>query len=221
MSYFQLPIQAKKDKSIPKNAFYEYATSKQKQLFVDVVDKIKWQYKLGPDTINLEGVEVLEVQIFEITLKQKKNVEIVLPIIEKAIPYHIIFLISFMDEIMLYTSQKHLHPVNENNAVVDWVFKTDWFVNQEKNYQLDLKISLDKVFEDFCFKISNNSIASTEEGLHALIEKEQKIQELNNQINRLEAQIKRTKQFNKKQPLNSELNKLKSELRQYLIKTNL
>lgn len=212
MSFFQLPIQTIKDKSIPKNAFYEYATTKQKQLFVEVVDKIRWQNKLASDTINLEGVEVQEIQVFEIQLKQKKNIESVLPIIEKAIPYHIIFIISFNDEVMLYTSQKHTHPVNENNAVVDWVFKTDWFSGEKEKYQLDLKVSLDKVFEDFCFKISNNVSVSSEEDLKALIEKEKKIQDLKTQISKLETQIKRTKQFNKKQPLNSQLNLLKSEL---------
>ncbi|MCP4053852.1 MAG: DUF4391 domain-containing protein [Mesoflavibacter sp.] len=215
MSFFQLPIQTKKDKSIPKNAFYEYATSKQKQLFVDVVDKIRWQNKLAPDTINLSGVEVQEIQIFEIQLKQKKNIESVLPIIEKAIPYHIIFIIVFNDEVMLCTSQKHAHPVNENNAVVDWVFKTDWFVDKKEEYQLDLKVSLDNIFEDFCFKISNNSNLASEEDLKSLIEKEQKKQELKTQISKLEAQIKRTKQFKKKQPLNSKLNTLKSELKNY------
>lgn len=212
MSFFQLPIQTKKDKSIPKNAFYDYATTKQKQLFVDVVDKIRWQNKLAPDTINLAGDEVQEIQIFEIQLKQKKNIESVLPIIEKAIPYHIIFIISFNDEVMLYTSQKHTHPVNENNAVVDWVFKTDWFDSTSSKYNIVLKESLDKVFSDFCFEISNNSEANSKRDLKELIKNEQKIQDLNNQINRLEAQIKRTKQFNKKQPLNSELNTLKQRL---------
>ncbi|WP_299008777.1 DUF4391 domain-containing protein [uncultured Tenacibaculum sp.] len=212
MSFFQLPIQTKKHKSIPKNAFYEYATTKQKQLFVDVVDKIRWQNKLAADTINLTGIEVQEIQIFEIQLKQKKNIESVLPIIEKAIPYHIIFIISYNDEVMLYTSQKHAHPVNENNAVVDWVFKTDWFLDKKEEYQLNLKVSLDKIFEDFCFKISNNSNIASEEDLKSLIEKEQKIQELKNQISKIETQIKRTKQFNKKQPLNSRLNLLKEKL---------
>ncbi|ARV07588.1 hypothetical protein BTO04_13200 [Polaribacter sp. SA4-10] len=213
MNYFQLPSQTIKDKSIPKKAFYEYTTSKQKQLFIDVVDKIKWQYKLASDTINLEGIEVQEIQVFEINLKQKKNIESVLPIIEKAIPYHIIFMISFNDEVMLYTSQKHAHPVNENNSVVDWIFKTDWFNRSLRKYTINLKESLDKIFSDFCFQLSNNSDPGSKKNLKELIEKEQKIQELKNQIIRLEAQIKRTKQFNRKQPLNGTLNQLKIELK--------
>lgn len=212
MDYFQLPVQAKKDKSIPKNAFYDYASTKQKQLFVDVVDKIRWQYKLASDTINLEGNEVKEIQIFEIILKQKKNIETVLPVIEKAIPYHIIFVISFNTDVMLYTSQKHAHPVNENNAVVDWIFKTDWFDSSTTKYSIVLKESLDKVFSDFCFQISNNSGTASSKDLKKLIEREQKIQILKNQISRLESEINRTKQFNKKQPLNSQLNNLRIEL---------
>jgi hypothetical protein len=213
MNYFQLPSQTIKDKSIPKKAFYDYATSKQKQLFVDIIEKIKWQFKLAPDTINLEGTEVQEIQIFEIVLKQKKNIDTILPIIEKAIPYHIIFIISFNEELMLYTSQKHTHPVNENNAVVDWIFKTNWFNKSSRSYTINLKESLDKVFSDFCFQLSNNSDLDSKKNLKELIEKEQKIQELKNQIIRLESQIKRTKQFNKKQPLNSILNQLKIELK--------
>lgn len=211
MSYFQLPIQAKKNKSIPKNSFYDYASTKQKQFFVEVIDKIKWQYKLAPDTINLQGEEVQEIQIFEISLKKKKDIDIVLSVIEKAIPYHIIFIISYDNDIMLYTSQKHAHPVNENNAVVDWVFKTEWFKKSQNKYRLSLKNNLDEVYRDFCFQLSNNSDL-TKKDLKELIEKERKLQELNNKITRIESEIKRTKQFNKKQPLNSELNELKREL---------
>lgn len=212
MSYFKLPVQAKKDKSIPKNAFYDYASSKQKQLFVDVIDKIKWQYELAPDTINLEGEEVLRLQVFEVSLKHKKNIDAILPIIERAIPYHIIFVISFDDQVMIYTSQKHAHPINENNAVVDWVFKSDWTDRSASKYNIVLKESLDKVFSDFCFQLTDNSEETSKKNLKALIEKEQKIQELTNQILKLKSQIKRTKQFNKKQPLNNQLNKLKREL---------
>lgn len=212
MCYLKLPDQAKINRVIPKNTFYGYTSAKQKQLFIEVIDKIKWQFELAPDTINLSGEVVKRLQVLEIILKQKKSIETILPIIEKAIPYHIIFVIRFNNEVMLYTSQKHVHPVNENNAVVDWVFKTEWFVGVKEEYQLDLKLSLDKVFEDFCFKVSNRTNATSEESLNALIKKEQKKQNIKNQISKLESQIKRTKQFNKKQPLNHQLNILKKEL---------
>ncbi|WP_418512791.1 DUF4391 domain-containing protein [Corallibacter sp.] len=212
MSYFNLPPQARKKSIVPKHAFDASTNSKQKQLLVDVVERITWEYELAPDTINLSGEKVKRLQVFKIVLKRKNDFEKVITIIEKASPYHIIYEVVYIDEVLLYTSQKHPHPLNENNAVIDWVFKTDWFVDKKEEYQLDLKVSLDKVFEDFCFKISNNSNLASEEDLKSLIEKEQKIQELKTQITKLEAQIKRTKQFNKKLPLNSQLNLLNSQL---------
>ncbi|WP_456377870.1 DUF4391 domain-containing protein [Lutibacter sp.] len=210
MNVFNLPQQTIKNKSIPKNAFYGYTNTKQKQLFVDVVEKIKWAYNLSTATINLEGNEVQEIQIFEVNLKQKHKIETVLNVIEKAIPYHIIFIVSFEDEMMLYTSQKHNNPTNENNAIVDWVFKTDWFLKVENRFRLNLKESLDAVYKDFCFQISNRLSESTTD-LKSLIEKEQKLKELNTKIAKLESQIKSCKQFNNKVELNIELQKLKIE----------
>ncbi len=208
MSLFNLPVQTIKNKGIPKNAFYGYTNTKQKQLFVDVVDKIKWGYNLSTATINLEGDEVQEIQIFEINLKKKYKIETVLSVIEKAIPYHIIFIVSFEDEIMLYTSQKHNSPTNENNTIVDWVFKTNWFLKEDDKYSLNLKGNLDLVYKDFCFQISDRLSESTTD-LKSLIEKEQKLKELNNKISKLESQIKSCKQFNKKLELNVKLNNLK------------
>ena len=208
MNVFNLPQQTIKNKSIPKNAFYGYTNTKQKQLFVDVVDKIKWGYNLSTATINLEGDEVQEIQIFEVNLKQKHKIETVLNVIEKAIPYHIIFIVSFENEMMLYTSQKHNSPTNENNAIVDWVFKTDWFSRETNKYKLNLKESLDAVYKDFCYQISNRLSESTED-LKSLIEKEQKLKVLNSSIAKLESKIKSCKQFNKKLELNIKLNALK------------
>ncbi|MCB0745649.1 MAG: DUF4391 domain-containing protein, partial [Ignavibacteriae bacterium] len=128
MNIFNLPPSTIKNKSIPKNAFYEYTNSKQQQLFVDYIDKIKWANNLSVETLNLDGNDVKEIQVFDVILKEKKQIDTILKIIEKSVPYHIIFIISFEKEVMLATSQKHNNPVNENNAVIDWMFETDWFL---------------------------------------------------------------------------------------------
>ena len=214
MNLFNLPESTVKNKSVPKNAFYEYTNSKQQQLFVDDIDKIRWVYSLSPDTINLSGKEIEEIQIFEVVLKQKKSIEKILHIIEKAIPYHIIFVISFEDEVMLVTSQKHLHPINENNAVVDWMFKTEWFSKDNFRYKLNLKENLDKVFEDFCFQLSNMA-NKAKESLNTLIEREQKYKELSFKIEQLESKMHKCKQFKKKFEMNQEILILKKQLEHY------
>ena len=55
----------------------------------------------------------------------KKFIEKLLEIIDKSIPYHIIFVLNFEDQVKISVAQKHLHPTNENNAVIDWTFKSE------------------------------------------------------------------------------------------------
>ncbi len=214
MNIFNLPESTIKNKSIPKKAFYDYTNSKQQQLFVEDIDKIKWANSISTETINLPGKDIEEIQVFEIILKHKKIIEKLLHIIEKAIPYHIIFVIYFEDEVMLTTSQKHLNPINENQAVVDWMFKTEWFDKATFKYSLNLQGTLDKIYEDFCFQISNNTIKE-KENLTTLIEREQKQKELNLKIAKLEAKMNNCKQFKKKLEMNQELHTLKEELAAY------
>ena len=95
MSFFNLPKQTQVNKSIPKKTFDSYINSKQKKLFIDIIDKIKWTNKLSTETINLEGKEISEIQVFEIILRRKEDIEKLLEIIDKSIPYHIIFVLTF------------------------------------------------------------------------------------------------------------------------------
>lgn len=207
MNLFNLPIQTIKNKSVPKKNFYKYTNSKQQQLFVDIIDKIKWTNNISSETINLSANEIESIQIFEVTLKKKNKIETLLNIIEKAMPSHNIFIILFEDEMMLYTSKKHSSPTDENNAIVDWVFSTEWFKVKNNNYKLTLKESIDFIFKDFCFQISNR-ISESNTDLSLLIEKERALKDLDTKILKLEAQIRNGKQFNKKVELNIELQKL-------------
>ena len=211
MSFFNLPKQTQVNKSVPKNAFDTYINSKQKKMFVDIIDKIKWTNKLSTETINLKGKEISEIQIFQVALRKKENIEKLLEIIDKSIPYHIIFVLTFDNEVMLSVSQKHLHPTNENNTVLDWTFKSTWFARDEISYKLNLKESLDFVIKDFCIQLSGKD-EDSDLSLNEIVEKETQIEKLEKEINTLRSQIKRSKQFNRKVELNSILKEKEREL---------
>jgi len=211
MRFFNLPKQTQVNKSIPKNAFDTYINSKQKKMFVDIIDKIKWTNKLSTETINLKGKEISEIQIFQVALRKKENIEKLLEIIDKSIPYHIIFVLTFDNEVMLSVSQKHLHPTNENNTVLDWTFKSTWFARDEISYKLNLKESLDFVIKDFCIQLSGKD-EDSDLSLNEIVEKETQIEKLEKEINTLRSQIKRSKQFNRKVELNSILKEKEGEL---------
>ena len=93
----ELPQKAEVNKFIPKSKFFTKTTvnTKTKQLFADSVQKIIWRYKLSKETINILGTkEVEEIQIFEIELKEKDIPKNILSIIDKTIPYPILYIFT-------------------------------------------------------------------------------------------------------------------------------
>ncbi|WP_299581695.1 DUF4391 domain-containing protein [uncultured Sunxiuqinia sp.] len=208
---FQLPQTTIVNKVIPKNAFDNYTSSKQKRMFIDKVAKIKWENKLSATTINLEGIEVEEIQIFSICLKEKDQIADLIQIIDRSIPYPIIFLVTHGEEAMISLAKKHPHPTNENTAVIDWTFTSAWFDKAENPYQLNLRQSLDFIFNDLCFQLSGKTQSDSSD-ISALIENVQQIKQLQQKITKLEQEIKRCKQFNRKVELNLELQEYRSIL---------
>lgn len=201
---FDLPKHTIVDKSIPKNAFDKYINTQQKKLFSEYIDKIRWTNKLSTSTINLPTNEIEEIQIFNISLKKKGDISSLLEIIDRSIPYHVIFVINFNEEILLSVAKKHSHPNNENNSIIDWVFQSDWIMSNEFSYKLNLKESIDMIFSDICNQLSGNNNKSINELVESNLEKES----LDKKIQKLKIQLKNCKQFNKKVELNLQLDKM-------------
>lgn len=211
MSYFNLPISTTVNKFIPKNAFNAFTNAKQKKKFTDVVEKIIWLNKLSKETINLTGKEMEELQIFEIKLKEECYPKDLLDIIDKSIPYQIIFVLSYQDALLISTSKKHSHHLNQNNAVVDWSFATEWFMATENNFQLNLKISLDYIYADLCSQLSNYN--KEQINIDKIIGHDKYVKGLKKQIAELKKAIKAEKQFNKKVELNIQLHDLLTNIK--------
>jgi len=131
-------------------------------------------------------------------------------LISKIIPYQIIFVLRFNEEVMYSISKKHTHPTNENQAVVDWTFSTTWMSVQEDQLEIALSNSLDYVFYDMCFKISGKNNGN-ENNIDILIQNEQKLKQLNFSIDKIATTMNKCKQFNKKVELNKNLLELKEE----------
>lgn len=213
MELFNLPLRTKVGRVIPKNAFDEYTNTKQKKEFTDYIQRITWTNKLSKDTINLDGRDVQEIQVFKIELKLKTDITKVLEIINKAIPYHIVFWVEFNNHAYITTAAKHPHPTNDNISAIDWTFTSDWFEKNKNNYVLNLIGSLDSVFKDLCVQLTGKADLS-EKPMDLILENQQEVDRLQKEIARLEAAISRSKQFNKKVELNLRLRKAEKELRE-------
>ncbi|MBB2150556.1 DUF4391 domain-containing protein [Pedobacter gandavensis] len=203
---FKLPETTKLNKIIPKNAFDSYTNSRQKKEFADNVSRITWSNKLSVDTTNLQSKEILEIQIFSIELKEKVQIKSILNIIDKAIPYPIIFIIRNVNSVYLSTSPKHNNPKNEDLAVIDYTYSTDWLTENENEFQIELKNDIDWVYKTFCEQF-NKSYAKVK-NLTELVSTQKELGRLNKEIEKVKLAIAKSKQFNKKVELNMRLKEL-------------
>ena len=204
MEIFNLPNTASVNKVIPKNTFDSYTSSKQKKLFSELISRITWTHKISTDTVNLIAKEIKEIQVFRIELKQKQDVQQVLDLIDKLIPYNIIFVIDYDGMIYLSTSVKHPHPANDDNTVIDWTFKTDWFHPIECSYTLSLKKNIDSVYHDFCVQLTGKN-KLVEKSLSDVIAFKKVEKSIKSEISNLKSKIANCNQFNKKVEMNLQL----------------
>lgn len=207
---FNLPKSTVVKKVIPKNAFDAYTNSKQKKLIAEKISRITWSNKISFDTVNLQGNVIEEIQVFEIDLKEESDIQSILKIIDKSIPYNIIFIIRFGSSFYLSTSAKHINPNNSDNAVIDYTFTSSWISIDDSPFRLNLKNSLDWVYKDFCEQFKDSS--SKADSLEDLVSYNKEKDFLEKEILKIKAAIVSCKQFNKKVELNLKLKVLEEKM---------
>lgn len=217
MDLFSLPPTTRVNRVIPKNTFDSYTTAKQKKLFTDQIARITWTHKISPDTVNLEAKDIKEIQIFWIEIKEneKEDVSKILEIIDKSIPYNILFIVESKGRCYISTSTKHPNPLKPDNCVIDWTFKTDWFILSDNKYTLALKKNLDFIYHAFCKQLSNE-MKSESISFDQLVEKSKSIDSLKREIKKLKLAIDTSKQFNQKLELNLKLKEAENQLKNLL-----
>lgn len=192
-----LPKSCLVNRFIPKKTFYEKigVATNIKDEFVNVVEKIIWLYKLSEDTLGISKTEVVEeIQVFEIYLKEKKIPKNVIKTISKAIPYKILFVIKYNDNICY-------------GIKVDDLYFCDW--NEEIIFELN-SLNLEIIYENMVKSIMKES--ETEKEFETLIQDRKKEEELTKKIETIKNKISKEKQFNRKVELNQELRKLEKEM---------
>lgn len=212
MDFFNLPIRTKVGRVVPKKAFDEYTNTKQKKLFTDCIQRISWTHKLSADTVNLDAKDIHEIQVFKIELKQKSDILKILEIINKSIPYHIVFWVEYNQEAFISAASIHPHPTNDDVAVIDWTFTSDWFNKDDNSYAFNLKGSIDAVFKDLCVQLTGKPELG-KQSLGSILKNQQEVDRLKKEIRKLQSAISRSKQFNEKVDLNLRLKKAQKDLR--------
>lgn len=196
------PERCKVNKFIPKKTFYEKIglSTAVKDEFVNYIEKIIWLYKLSEETIGITKTEKTEeIQVFELTLKNKIIPKNIIRIITKSIPYKILFVLKFENE-FCYAIR-----------VVEDIYFTEW--NEEIIMNL-VGLNLDDIYKDIVKSIIKEQ--DNDEEFEHIINKKNKVDELYKKIEQLNNKINNEKQFNKKVELNLELQKLNKEMEELI-----
>ncbi len=202
---FKLPANTFVNKFIAKSKFYNRVSlsSKLQNEFINKIQKITWKYKLAEDTIGISKTDnVTEIQIFEIELKRQVIPRNVLKVIDKTIPYQILYIFIYKDDIAYGITLK------ENNITQNYYF-SEW--NQEINFDFT-GLDLEKVYQKLIKAFITNE-AKSKKKFEDIISTDNKIKTLENVIASLESKIRKEKQFNRKVELNKSLLEKKDKLK--------
>ena len=211
-----LPQSTEFNKRIPKQKFYEnlQVTHAMKRVFVDKIKVIYWKNKIAPSTVNLdEGKDVTEVEVFEIRLNGLELDESVLKQIDREIPYHILFILRYEDKCRAVIGYKEATASGNTAFKVNKYYQTEWMREEELPLKIE-GLSLDAVYENFVRQIAGDALSQGEAGesLKDSVQRDEDIQTLKKQIEKLQTKVRNEKQLNVQMKLNAELKALKREL---------
>ena len=195
---------------IPKAKFYEklQVTQAVKDCFVNEIAAIVWRNKLSPETLNVQpGSRVREIEVIEITLKGESLNDSVLKLIDKGIPYQLLFMLKRGEEYQLCIGYKETET-----ASVKEYFKTPWQTFAELPLQIS-GLTLDEVCDNFIRQIHGNLQSAESGDLKTELEVTKEEEKLQKRIVQLEKKLLTEKQFKKQMAIRAELQELQSHRR--------
>lgn len=159
------------NRKLPKQRFYENLTisAATKKSFVDQIKSIYWENKISADTINIAAEnKVTEIEIFRINLNQDTIDESVLRLLDKGIPYPIIFILQYNGKSKLCVAYKEISSTGECHIVSQY-YHTEW--DLESNIELEISgLSIESVYHGFIRQIAGDRISENSSNIKYDIE---------------------------------------------------
>ena len=221
MKLYKFPQQAKVDRLIPKNKFYEQgkANTKIEQLFVNQVENIRWAYKLASSTIHLQDQEDLkEIQIFRVKSRVEDLDVSILSFIDKLILTPIIFEVVYQDKVKVVATYKRLNQADKTKAVIGQYYASEWLEDHDR-IELPIYLKLADLYEHFITQLLPIASSKDQENddesvsIELQLQKAQQLESLQKQLDKLKSKLRTEKQFNRKVEINKHIHALESDLK--------
>jgi len=198
------------------------------------VDHIVWSHKLAPETINLAATKsVAEIQVIRVALRTSELDRDVLRAIDQAIPFPLIFELTYSGRIKLAAAYKRPSEADSSRWVVGDHFESGWSPENAPRVPMPVALDMGALYERLLGPLVT---AQTERlipgmgeapqapfsfapeiapvSLEARIAQAEVIKAKAREIERIKARLSREKQFNKRVAINAELRSAKQELEQ-------
>ena len=213
-AFIYYPKQAVFGRTLPKNKIYEHsgANTRLKDLFVEQVEQIVWQYKLAPETINLPARPgVPELQIFSIQLKTLELNMDVLRCIDGAVQFPVIFELSFDERTKVIAAYKRPNESDASRWVLSDYFATAWLSSDYERAAMPLALDLGSLYEQVLHRLIPMP-ARPQETLADLVSRVELVAAKQREVEKAASRLAKEKQFNRKVEINAHLRRLKNEL---------
>lgn len=211
---FAYPKQAAFGRNLPKTKIYEHTqlTKTMRNKFVSQIEKIVWQYKLAPETINLPSRKSApEIEVFTITLKTRDIRIEVLRTIDNAIPFPIIYELVFDGRIKVAAAFKRPSEADSLKWVTDIYFESDWQKIDARRKPLPVALDVGGLYEQILRELVPVQ-PRPGENIAEQVQRVGLIRGKRIEAAKLEARLKKEKQFNRKVEYNAQLRSLKKEI---------
>ena len=212
---------------IPKSKIYKHAEANKalKDFFVSEVEQVVWSHKLAKETINLDATKsVREIQVVQIVLKIDSINTKILQAIDKAIPFPILFELSYEDRKKLVAAYKRPSESDSSRRVISNYFYGEWKPSDTPRIPMPVALNLGALYEQILSLLIFRQTAalvgeitphstlkiSDPDGMQAVSFEEktkhaEAVMVQIRKIKRIQAKLKQEKQFNKRVALNGEL----------------
>jgi len=216
---FAFPQKAAFGRVVSKEAIYRHGTlsTAAKELFVRQVERITWQYKLAPETINIPATfAVPEIQVFSVQLRQIAYSPEILTAIDRVVQFPVLFELCYQEQVQYVAAWKR--PANALSAETPpekWImsahFFGPWLAVDSPRMPLPRALNLEALYAALISPLLPFE-ARENEGIAERIARIEAIQKLQAEIARGEEKLNKEKQFNKKISINQELRLRKEQL---------
>lgn len=213
-AFVRYPPQAAFGRTLPKSKLYahSHAGTRLKNLFVQQVEQIVWQFKLAPETINLPARQAVpELQVFGIQLKTPELSFDVLRAIDQAVQFPIIFELAHAGRTQVVACHKRPSEADASRWVLSDYFASGWLADHAERGAMPVALHLGGLYEQLLRALlplparPHETLAEHVARLDALAAKQR-------EADKTAAKLEKERQFNRKVAINADLRRLQTEL---------